>query len=118
MRKSGPKKIPPSLSKADYDTLAEFRFALRKFLLFSENAAAGEGLSPQHHQALLAIKGYPGREEVTIGELAARLQLRHHSVVGLVKRLESEGLVQRASDDEDRRRVMLTLSSRGETILE
>ncbi len=105
------------LRPADYRTLAAFRYALNRFLCFSLAAARAAGLSPQQHQALLAIKGFPVREWVTVGELAERLQLRHHSAVGLVDRLADRGLVRRARAAADRRRVQVTLTSRGEAVL-
>jgi hypothetical protein len=73
---------PRPIVKADYEALAAFRHALREFLDFSQAAARRAGLTPQQHQALLAIKGYPGREVVTVRELAERLLLRHHSASG------------------------------------
>ena len=76
-----------SLSKADYEALAEFRYALRKFLGFSETAAGKYGVTPQQYQALLAIEGFPGRNWVTIGELAEQMRIAHHSAVGLVDRI-------------------------------
>ncbi len=76
------------------------------------------GLTPQQHQALLHIKGFPGRERVSIGELAERLQLRHHSTVGLVDRLESLGLVARESGRRDRRQVFVELTEAGAAVLE
>jgi len=107
-----------NISKAEYETLAAFRYALRRFLHFSEAAAQIAAVTPQQHQALLAIKGFPGREQVTVGELAERLQLRHHSVVGLIDRLVLEKLVARTPSDEDRRRVLVQLTRRGEKTLE
>ncbi len=83
------------LTKREYETLAAFRFSLRQFLRFSEEAAKSEGTTPQQYLALLAIKGYPGREWATVGELAERLQVQHHSAVGLVDRLAGEGMVSR-----------------------
>jgi DNA-binding MarR family transcriptional regulator len=106
------------LSKEQYETLAALRFALRQFQRFSEEAATATGLTPQQHQALLAIKGYPDREHVTVGELAERLQIRHHSAVGLVDRLAKEKLVRREPSQEDRRQVHIRLTSKGETLLE
>lgn len=106
------------LHKAQYETLAAFRYALRQFLHFSETAAQAAGITPQQHQALLAIKGFPGREQVTVSELAERLQLRHHSAVGLVDRLVLEKLVTRAASEADRRQVWIQLAGRGEKILE
>lgn len=108
---------PRQLVKAQYETLAEFRYALRQFIHFSEEAAQAAGITAQHHQALLAIKGFPGRDRVTVGELAERLQLRHHSTVGLVDRLVAEKLVSRAPSTEDRRQVFIQLTSRGENVL-
>jgi DNA-binding MarR family transcriptional regulator len=108
---------PKQLGKAQYETLAAFRYALRKFIHFSEEAAQTAGLTPQQHQALLAIKGFPGRDYVTVSELAERLCLRHHSVVGLVDRLELEKLVSRRASDEDRRQVLIELTAGGESML-
>lgn len=105
------------LPKADYETLAAWRYELRQFLRFSEEAAATEGLSPQQHQALLAVKGMPDRDGLTIGELAERLQIRHHSAVGLVDRLVADKLVSRAPADDDRRKVLVELTKRGERLL-
>ena len=108
----------PTLTKTQYETLAALRFALRQFLHFSEEAAKEAGLTPQHHQALLAIKGFPGRDYVTVGELAERLQIRHHSAVGLVDRLVLEKLVSREPSREDRRQVLIRLTGQGEEVLE
>jgi DNA-binding MarR family transcriptional regulator len=109
---------PDKLHKAQYETLAAFRYALRRFIHFSETAAQAVGITPQQHQALLAIKGFPGRDRVTVSELAERLQLRHHSTVGLIDRLVTEKLAARAPSSEDRRRVMIQLTRRGEKTLE
>jgi DNA-binding MarR family transcriptional regulator len=111
-------KMRPKFTRAQYETLASFRYALRRFLHFSEEAAHAIGLTPQQHQALLAIKGYPGRDSVTIGQLAERLQIRHHSTVGLVDRLAAEKLVERRTSKDDRRQVEVGLTRRGEDILE
>lgn len=109
---------PRKISQSQYETLAAFRFALRQFLRFSEQAAQGAGLTPQQHQAMLAIKGFPGRARVTVGELAERLQIAHHSTVGLVDRLTAEKLVTREPSKEDRRQVFVSLTKRGERLLE
>ena len=106
------------LSKEDYEVLAAFRYALRKFLRFSEEKAIEAGLTPQQHQALLAIKGFPQRERVTIGELAEQLQIVHHAAVELVDRLSAQKLVERQNDHEDRRKVFVKLSRTGSKILE
>lgn len=97
--------------------MAALRHSLRLFLHFSENAATAAGLAPQQHQALLAIKGFPGREQITIGELAERLQIQHHSAVGLVNRLAAEKYVVREASPEDRRKVLVSLTARGERLL-
>lgn len=106
------------ITKADYEALAALRYALRHFLHFSENAARASGLTPQQHQALLAIKGFPGRDQITVGELAERLQLKHHSAVGLANRLVTGKLVARKKRSMDRRQVYLVLTRRGERLLE
>jgi len=106
------------IKQSDYEILAAFRYSLRQFLRFSEEAAHALGLTPHQHQALLTIKGSPGRQRLTIGELAERLQIRHHSAVELVNRLVSDDLVERQNSEEDRRRVYVTLTQHGEALLE
>lgn len=110
-------KTPSALSKSHYELLAGLRYRLRAFLQFSGEAATAQGLTPQQHQALLAIKGFPGRDHVSIGELAERLHLRHHSAVGLIDRLVARRLVARAPARADRRRVEVRVTARGETLL-
>lgn len=107
-------KKASSLTVRDYRALAEFRHALRQFLAFSEAAAADAGLTPAQHQALLAIKGLPVEGQVSVGELAQWLGVRHHSCVGLVERLVVLGLIVKHNDPADRRRVFLTLTARAE----
>jgi DNA-binding MarR family transcriptional regulator len=106
------------MTKRDYETLAAFRYELRKFLHFSECAAAGQELTPQQYLALLVIKGFPERDRVTVGELAERLQITHHSAVGLVNRLQERELVEREASEEDRRCVFISLTREGNRILE
>jgi len=106
------------LSKADFEALAAFRYELRRFLRFSEEAARAHGLTPQQHQLLLAVKGFPGRDWATIRDLADRLQLRHHSVVGEVDRAVESGLVVREPHPDDRRAVRVRLTPAGESVLE
>lgn len=105
------------IRKDEYEALADFRYTLRQFLHFSEQAAEQAGLAPQQHQALLTIMGFPGREQITIGELAERLQIRHHSAVGLVDRLVAQGLAARQPSENDRRQVYVSLSEHGLALL-
>ncbi len=107
-----------TFSKTEFETLADFRYALRHYLRFSRTAVETAGITLQQHQALLSIIGYPGREQVTIGELAERLQIRHHSAVGLVDRLQEQGLVERKQNKEDRRQVLIGLTKKGVGVLE
>lgn len=111
-------RFTEALGKEDYEMLSSFRYALRRFLKFSEQAAASKGLTPRQHQALLAIKGYPGRDYVTNGELAERLQIHHQSAVGLVNRLQRMGLVERVAATDDRRKSYIRLTHQGADILE
>jgi DNA-binding MarR family transcriptional regulator len=111
-------KSRKSLTKGEYEMLSTFRYALRRFLKFSEEAAESVGLTPHQHQALLAIKGFPGRDYVTNGELAERLQIKHHSAVGLVNRLEAQGLIGREQGNNDRREVYVRLTRSGAALLE
>src|SRR5262249_21454850 len=106
------------ISKVDYEALAAFRYALRRFLRFTDEGARAAGLTPQQHQLLLAIKGRPGRAWTSVGELAEALQLRHHTAVGLVDRCEESRLIRRVVDPSDRRLVRVLLTPRGEGILE
>ena len=105
------------LKTATYRALAEFRYQIRRFLRFSEEAARKAGLEPQHHQLMLALKGIPAGEEPRIGYLAERLQIRHHSAVELVDRLATKGLIQRARGERDRREVYVKLTARGDRVL-
>lgn len=107
-----------ALALADYQALGAFRLAVRKFLAFSESGAAAQGVTPQQHQALLAIKAHGGPEPMSVGELAASLLIKTHSAVGLVARLVDRGLVERHPSDRDRRRILLNLTRAGERILE
>ncbi len=106
----------PALT-VDYEGLHEFRFAIRRFLSFSDHAAREAGVDPQQHQLLLAIKARGGAAGLTIGEAADRLMLRHHSMVELVDRAIRNGLVTRHRDELDRRIVRLQLSPHGEDTL-
>jgi DNA-binding MarR family transcriptional regulator len=106
------------ISPGQFQALSEFRYQIRKFLHFSEKAARDRGLEPQHHQLLLAIKGFDGKGHgPTIGYLAERLQVRHHSAVELVDRMETRSMVHRRIGEHDRRQVIVALSDAGERIL-
>src|SRR5690242_12123545 len=98
----------------DYEALAEFRYHIRRFLHFSEQASRTQEIEPQQHQLLLAAKaaGQP-----TIGHLAERLQIRHHSAVELIDRMVASGLVERSPSEQDRRQVIVSLTERGERVL-
>jgi DNA-binding MarR family transcriptional regulator len=98
-------------------TLAEFRFALRSFLQFSESAAVHAGLQPQQHQLLLQVAGAPDSVTVSIAYAASRLGLKHNSVVELVDRSEREGLLERTADAEDKRRAILRITPKGRHVL-
>ena len=100
------------IEQSDLRTLAAFRKELRKFLHFSEDAAAAQGLAPQQHQAILAIAGSE-RQSLTVGELAEVLLLRPHSVSGLVSRLEKMGMVERYETEGDGRQRFLRLTAEG-----
>ena len=103
-----------SLKKKDFEALSDFRYQLRRFLRFSEEAVREEGITPLQYLLLLHIKGYPGREWATVGELAEKLQSHHHGTVALVSRCEKLGLVRRKANDDDRRRVEIHLTAKGE----
>ena len=106
------------LRVADYQALAELRYQIRRFVQFSEQAARKAKLEPQQHQLLLAIKGLPGGRRSRIGELAERMQNKHHSTVELVNRLAERGLVRRQRSTEDGREVLVAVTSKGEQVLQ
>lgn len=105
------------LTVRDYQALAEFRYQLRRFLHFSEEAARSVGLEPQQHQLLLALKGLPDGRAATVGELAERLQIQHHSTVELINRMVERGLIERSRDEVDQRRVNVRLTGNGDEVL-
>jgi DNA-binding MarR family transcriptional regulator len=105
------------LDADEYRKLEEFRYQIRRFLNFSEAAAREAGIEPQQHQALLALKGMPGAAQPTIGWLAERLLLKHHSAVGLVDRLQMLSLVTRSNNPHDARQVLVHLTAKGERVL-
>ncbi len=105
------------LTLADYESLAELRYQIRCFLHFSKQAARMAQLEPQQHQFMLSLKGLPRNARPRIGELAERLQIRHHSAVELVNRLSAGGYVRRHRSGEDSREVLLALTPKGEKVL-
>ena len=109
---------PNGVSLPQLRTLAEFRYRLRMFLQFSENAAQKLGLQPQQHQLLLQIAGAPEGTATTVGFAAERLGLRHNTAVELSNRSAEAGLIRRKQGDKDRRRVLLELTSKGKRLLD
>ncbi len=103
--------------QVDYWTLAELRYHIRRFLRTREEAARAAGIEPQQYLLLLQVKGMQGRLPPTIGALAERLQLRHHSTVELIDRLVDRGMLVRRTGGEDRREVLVELRPPGEAIL-
>ena len=103
--------------KAEFEVLAQFRYQLRRFLRFSEQATQAGGVTPLQYQLMLQIKGFPGRDWATVTELAERLQSKHHGVVALISRCESLGLVQRHPSEADLRQVHVRLTAKGERAL-
>ena len=106
-----------SIQQQDYQVLANFRYTLRRFLRFSEDAAGLKGLSPQQHQVLLFTKAALNGPDVSVGDLAEWLQIKSHSAAELAGRLEAQCLVSRGKDPLDRRRTLLRLTPKGEEIL-
>ncbi len=106
------------MSKSEFEALAQFRYQLRLFLRFSEDACQSNGITPLQYQLLLQTKGYPGRQWATLTELAERLQSKHHGVVALVTRCEALGLVRRQSGTADLREVEVHLTEHGETCVQ
>jgi DNA-binding MarR family transcriptional regulator len=107
----------PRISTTDYRSLAAFRYEIRKFLAFSERAASDAGIEPKQHQLLLAVRGLPPGSRPTVGVIAERLCVRHHTTVALVDKLEKRGLLRRERGTEDRREVLLHLTPEGESVL-
>ena len=104
-------------SVEDYQALSEFRYQIRRFLHLSEEAAVRAGIEPRQYQFMLALKGLIQQEQVTIRDLAERMQLRHHSVVGLINRLVERKLIERRRGEQDRRQVYIHLTPKGEALL-
>ena len=112
------KTAPPAPpTKSEYEALSEFRFQIRRFERFSEDAVQAVGITPLQYLLLLHVKGFPGRDFATVGELAERLQAKPHGVVALVTRCEEHGFVERRQGTSDRRQVEIHLLAAGEKIL-
>lgn len=107
---------PPSAN--DYRALAAFRYSLQRYLVFADQSARASGLSRPQYIVLLALKGAPPDSKTTIGYLAERLKVRHHSAVGLVDRMTKRGLVRRSAGDTDQREVFVYLTSKGNRLLQ
>jgi len=118
MSKRTVKTFDRSMSKADFEKLAHFRYQLRRFLRFSEEVSRRDGITSLQYLLMLQIRGFPGREWATVGELAERLQAKHHGVVSLISRCEAAGLVRRSISSADKRRVEVELTRKGDLTLE
>jgi len=118
MKKAAEKKSAGNLSKIEFEALAQFRYQLRRFLRFSEEVSRKQGVTPLQYQLMLQVKGFPGREWASVGELAERLQAKHHGVVSLISRCESSGLVTRNVSRGDMRLVEVHLTAKGEQCLQ
>jgi len=105
------------LATRDYARLAAFRHSLRRFLRFSEEAAAADGITGQHYQAMLILRACPEGQRTTINDLAQQLLIKHNSAVELVDRLVQQDLAVREASSADRRKVELSLTLRGRQVL-
>jgi len=110
--------LPATLSQDDYRRLSHVRHQLRRFLRFSEDICHAEGLTSLQYQLLLHVKAMRGKDWASVGELAEKLQAKHHGVVALLDRCEKLGLIQRRINQEDRRQVEIHLLPEGEKVLE
>lgn len=106
-----------ALNKHDFEILSDFRYQIRQFERFSEEVTRQHGLTPLQYLLLLHVKGYPGRDWATVGELAQRLQAQQHGVVALISRCEKLELVERRRSTEDRRRIEIHLLEDGEEVI-
>jgi DNA-binding MarR family transcriptional regulator len=106
------------LNSKNYETLASFRYQIRRFLRFSKDLLSSEDLTPDQYQALLAIRASSVNRKLSIRDLAEQLQVRHHSTVGIVDQLVSRDAIVRQVAPDDRRKILLTLTEKGEEIVE
>jgi DNA-binding MarR family transcriptional regulator len=113
-----PRNASPPIGKSGLEGLSLFRWQLRRFLRFSEDAARNTGITVLQYQLMLHTQGFPDRDWATISELAERLQAQHHGVVALVTRCEEAGLVRRHHSKDDRRNVEVHLLTKGRRMLE
>jgi DNA-binding MarR family transcriptional regulator len=112
-------RVKTHLQPEDYNALASFRYAMRRFLSFSKQALAKEArLTPVQYEALLALKAFSASSGLTVTELSERLQVKHHTAVSLVDKLADLGLVRRESGIADRRQVYVALTPQGNRVLE
>jgi DNA-binding MarR family transcriptional regulator len=109
--------MSPTATQPNFKAMAELRYQIRRFLRFSENAARQAGIEPQQHQLLLAVRGLPDVLKPTIGVLAERMQLQHHSTVELIDRLVERGFLFRLRSTDDKRQVLVKLTHDGEEFL-
>jgi DNA-binding MarR family transcriptional regulator len=107
-----------ALEKRDFEILADFRYQIRRFVRFSEEVTRQHGVTPLQYLLLLQIRGFPDRDWASVGELAERLQAKHHGVVALISRCEKLGLVERRQSTEDRRRIEIHLKKTGAMVLD
>jgi DNA-binding MarR family transcriptional regulator len=107
-----------ALNPIDYEALAQFRYRLRLFLVFSDMKAKNAGVTSQQYQALLAIRGFSSQTPMFVGELSRLLLIKHHTTVELVDRMVKLGLLKRTVDEKDKRRVLVTLTKRGQLLLQ
>jgi DNA-binding MarR family transcriptional regulator len=106
------------LSRSEYEMLAAFRYKLRQFLAFSEKSAASVGLTQQQYQALLAVRAHTGPVLLSISDLASQMLIKHHSAVGMVNRLEEQGMVRREPSPVDGRKVGIRLTANGQRVFD
>lgn len=110
--------IDPPLRDRDFRDLADFRYAIRLFLRYAEERARASGITPQQHILLLAVRGHGSYPNISIGDVAERLQVRHHSASRLVERCVQRGLLERRADAADRRKAIVSLTTEGQRILD
>ncbi len=112
------KVLARKVSKAEFEKLADFRYQVRRYLRFSEEVSHKHGITSLQYLLMLQVMGFPGRDWATVGELAERLQAKHHGVVSLISRCEAIGLVERSVSSSDKRRVEVRLTKTGGECLE